>query len=169
MVESRPRPALHEAAILMFILWSSNTQPTHPKLPRQRNGSERDRDSDRLCLTPLYRSTHGGDSLLGSGGRLSLSSLNRAPSRSRCHSRSVRRWVHTRAIRTPIGSGKVMHSTVTCGSGASGDSGGRTPPRHRRCHAGGELRNSAGGGGGSEMNACCDRASACGAGLDREL
>ena len=153
-LESRPRPALHKAAILMFILPSGNTQHTHPKLPRMRGGGERDRerdrDSDDLSLTLLSRSPHGtragGDPLLGSGGRPSLSSLKRPPSRSRSRSRSrsVRRWVHMSAIRI-----------VTYGRGggrASSDSGGRTPPRRKRGATRG-MGKSAGGGGGSERSA----------------
>jgi hypothetical protein len=154
--------------MLMFILPSGSTQHTHPKLPRLRGGGERDRDSGHLSLTPLSRSPHGtragGDSLQGSGGRISLSSLNRPPSRSRsrCRSRSVRRWVDTSAIRI-----------VTCGS----DSGGRTLPRRKRGATRG-LRKSVGGGGGRERSALlgshernvrCGRASTCGAGLEREL
>jgi hypothetical protein len=103
-LESRPRRALHEAAILMFafILRHGDTQHTLSKLPHLRGGGERDRDSDRLSFTPLPvtpRHSRSGDSLLGSGGRLSLSSMNRPPSwsRSRSRSRSVRRWAHTRA------------------------------------------------------------------------
>jgi hypothetical protein len=162
------------------------THNTHPKLPHLRGGSERDRDSDRLSFTPLPvtpRHSRSGDSLLGSGGRLSLSSSspNRPPSRchSRSHSRSVRRWVHARAIRTPIGSGDVVRNIVTCSSGgwASSDSCGRTPPRRKRDATRG-LRKSAGGSGGSEVSALlgshernvrCDRASACGARFEREL
>jgi hypothetical protein len=79
-----------------------------------------------------------------------------------------------------IGSGDVVRSIVTCGGGggrASSDSGGRTPPRRKRGATRG-LRKSAGGGGGSESSALlgshernvrCDRASTCGAGLEREL
>jgi len=108
----------------------------------------------RLSLTPLSQSTHGtragGVSLLQRRTPIPLISEPPPIAVSRYHPHPVRQWVHTSAIRPPIGSGDVVHSLVTCGGGgASSDSSGRILPQRKRGTTR-RLRKSAGGGGGSE-------------------
>src|SRR5712671_1825417 len=89
-----PRPGVSVSK--KYFKYNPNIHPRLSYYLRLRGGGERDRDrdrdNDRLSLGARSRSPHdtreGGDSLLGGGGRLSLSSLNRPPSRSRSLSRS---------------------------------------------------------------------------------